>query len=466
LQKKDDLSDKMEKEGKSEETKELSISLNERVADFVNEFLEKTEGKSLQLVSHFDTDGITSAAITIKALKRLDKNFSTLIVKSLTPDVINSLPKNKPLLFLDLASNSMEYLKELNQEIFIIDHHQINQEIPANVSIVNPQLHENKEEISSAGLCYLFAKKINPQNKDLAPLGVIGMVGDVIENIDVSNNEIAKDSEAIIKRGVKLYPSTRPLNRVLEFSSEPYIPTVTGDKEGVLEFLRELGLDNKGGYKSLIELSEEEMKKMVTAIFLRRLKKNNENLIGNIFLIKHFNQLEDARELSAKINATSRLGEPYTAIRYCLGDSNAKKEVERMYAKYKQRIVHGLRAVERMEKIEKIDGKTYTIINARSKIEDTIIGVIAGILSRSSVYEPGTVVVAMAHSDGDKIKVSARLSGDNGRNVREILEAAVSELGGEFGGHHGAAGCIIERSQENEFIELLKKHLEIELVKL
>ena len=74
-------------------------------------------------------------------------------------------------------------------------------------------MHESKEEISSSGLCYLFAKKINPKNRDLSSLAVIGMVGDSIQNIDTSNNEITKDSEIVIKKGLLLYPSTRPLNQ-------------------------------------------------------------------------------------------------------------------------------------------------------------------------------------------------------------------------------------------------------------
>ena len=452
----------MEKEAINFKTeRELSISLNERIEGIANEFLEKT--KNIQIISHFDTDGITSASIIIKTLKRLDKNFNTLIVKSLTPEIIFSLPKNKTLLFLDLASNSLEYLKNLNQDIFIIDHHQISQEIPKNVHLINPQLHKNKEEISSAGLCYIFSKTINSQNKDLSSLAVVGMIGDAIENLDVNNNEITKDSGAVIKKGVRLYPSTRPLNRVLEFSSEPYIPTVTGNKEGVIELLREIGLENKNGkYKSLIELNQEEMKKIVTAIFLRRLEKNNDNLVGNIFLVKHFNQLEDARELSAKINATSRLGEPYKAILYCLGNNSAKREVERLYAKYKQKIIHGLKHVQNLEKIQ---GDKYLIINAESEIEDTIIGVIASILSRSSIYSQGTIIVAMANSEKNKVKVSARGVGKT-RNLREVLERVLSGIEGEFGGHSGAAGCIIEQNSKQEFLKRLKRNLEVELVKI
>lgn len=56
--------------------------------------------------------------------------------------------------------------------------------------------------------------------------------------------------------------------------------------------------------------------------------------------------------------------------------------------------------------------------------------------------------------------------GENGRNVREILKRVVDEIGGEVGGHTFAAGAMISQTKEHEFIELLKKNLELEIVKI
>ena len=66
----------------------------------------------------------------------------------------------------------------------------------------------------------------------------------------------------------------------------------------------------------------------------------------------------------------------------------------------------------------------------------------------------------------DKIKVSARMVGKSGKNIREVLNSVVEIIGGEVGGHKNAAGCLIEKRKENEFIEELRKKLEIELVKI
>lgn len=204
------------------------------------------------------------------------------------------------------------------------------------------------------------------------------------------------------------------------------------------------------------------MTKISTAILLRRLEKNNEDIIGNIFLVKHFNQLEDAREISAKINASSRLGEPHTSILYCLGEAKAKKQVEKLYARYKQMIINGLNFISGLQQIK---GNGYVIINAKSNIDNALVSVIATILSKSSLYEEGTIIIIMSDAENNKIKVSARTV-RQGRSVREILERAMSDIGGEFGGHKYAAGCLMDNSKELEFIERIKKDLEIELVKI
>ena len=437
--------------------------LKESIKKIAQKFLERTEEKEICLISHFDTDGITSAAILINTLKRLDKKFSIKIVKSLEENFICTLPKEKTILFLDLASGSLNAIKKASlKNVFIIDHHEIIQEIPENVEIINPELN-GKEKISSAGLAFLFCREIDSEAKNSSKLAVLGMIGDImeksIENLgeDIFKGDIKK------KKGLLLYPSTRPINKVLEYASQQYIPGITGNPYGVIELLRDASIEpSNGKYKSLMELNEDEMKKLTTTIMLRNPKIKNKEMVGDIFLLKFFNKLEDARELSAMINACSRLGRSDIALRFCLEIPQIRREAEEIYAKYKRHLISGL---EFVTKTEKIEGKGFVIINAKDNIIDTIIGTIASILSNSPSYDEGTIITAMAYYE-NKIKVSLRNVGKTGRNVREILESVIQKIGGEVGGHEFAAGCIIDRNKEKNFIELLKKSFEIELIKI
>ena len=438
--------------------------LESQIELVANKFLDAIVDKEIFVMSHFDTDGITSATIMIQTLRRLDKRFSIKIVKRIEEETLANLPKDKVIIFLDLASGNLNYLAGLDSKnIFIIDHHEISQAIPEGINIINPELN-GKEKLSASSLTYLFCKYINEDNKEFAKLAILGMIGDCMEkSIDKLNNLIINDGEVKKRRGLLIYPSTRPLNRTLEYCSDPYIPGITGDPQGVMELLRELGFNPQGGkYKSLIELDDAEMSKLITAIVLRNPKVKNKEIIGDIFLIKLFNKLEDARELSAMINACSRLGESETAIQFCMESTKAKKKAELMHTKYKQHIISGLKAASESEKLE---GNGFVIINAKEKIKDTMTGTIASILSNSSIYEEGTIITTMAYYD-DKIKVSSRGVGKIQRNIREILAKVVNEIGGEVGGHEFAAGCMIKQEKEKDFMELLKKSFEIELVKI
>ena len=52
------------------------------------------------------------------------------------------------------------------------------------------------------------------------------------------------------------------------------------------------------------------------------------------------------------------------------------------------------------------------------------------------------------------------------RNLKHILDSVIQTIGGECGGHQMAAGCTIEKHHEDKFIDLIKRKLEFELVKV
>jgi single-stranded-DNA-specific exonuclease len=434
------------------------------IKEVIAKFLVATKNKSLRVISHFDTDGITSAAIMSRALQRARIPYTLDIVKNLDEAYIEKLPTTDILLFLDLASGSLNYLAKKPNTVFILDHHEIVQEIPINVTMINPVLLK-EEPISGAGICYLFAKELSQQNRDLAKLAVIGMVGDSMEKeLTKKYSAIIQDAEVEVTKGLLLYPSTRPLDRTLEYSSSFYIPGVTGSYKGVLELLRDANINKiDGKFKCIYELTEEEMSSLVTAIMLRvKDDKAMEAMIGNLYLINFFNKKEDAREISALINACSRIGQPNVALGFCLGNKQFKEQAEKIYIEYKQHLVSALKYVS---DTEKISGKDYTIINAKNNIKDTIIGTVASIISHSAAYKSGTMIIALAYNE-DKIKVSARMVGKEGRNVREVLTQVVQPMGGEVGGHPNAAGCLISKSHEDTFIQELRRVLDIELIKV
>ena len=65
----------------------------------------------------------------------------------------------------------------------------------------------------------------------------------------------------------------------------------------------------------------------------------------------------------------------------------------------------------------------------------------------------------MAYNENG-IKVSARVPKGLNINARKILEQACAGLNeSEFGGHESAGGCVINKDEENIFIEKVKSIL-------
>jgi len=111
------------------------------------EFIEISKNKKITIISHHDTDGLTSAAILSRALERLDRKFTVRIVKQLEPETIESLPKDNILVFLDLGSSHLPILSKL-ENIFVIDHHELPDiQIPENIRMINPALHKEKQPL-------------------------------------------------------------------------------------------------------------------------------------------------------------------------------------------------------------------------------------------------------------------------------------------------------------------------------
>lgn len=439
----------------------------EKIDSATKEFSQLLEqGKRAIIVSHYDADGICSASIIAKALLRKDKLFQIKILKQLDKSTIKSLKigKNDFLVFLDLGSSHISEIESFPCPVFILDHHEITAS-SKKVTILNPRY--SGEDLPASGIAYLFAKQLDEKNKDLVSLSIIGMLGDLFDkNISKLANMVLKDAENIeIKKTISIVSPTKPLNKALEYSSI-FIPGVTGSSEGAFNLIKETGIkmENK---KTLLDLTEEEVSKLITSIVMKRLGNqiNAESIIGNVYLIKFFNKKEDAKEISTLINACSRLGYPEIALLFCLGNKEARIMAEDLYLKYKKEIIYGLNVINTTEKIKK-DG--YVIFNAKNKIRDTMIGTLMSILSHSSIYPENTILIGMAHSK-DAIKVSGRICGNytkSNLDLKKILDPISSICNGELGGHERAAGCIVSFENEAKFIEKIQQILDTESIKI
>lgn len=450
-------------------------------------FKELDKKETIRIVSHLDADGISACAILVKTLNVLNRKYSISIIPQLDENILKGLKeeKFKNYFFTDLGSSQLESIKKYlgDRAVFILDHHEIQDEgeIPENIVHLNPHMFgiDGSKEIAGSGVVYIFGKSL-VQELGLAHIAIVGAIGDIQEDKDGFlrlNDEIlqeAVESKKIkVKKGIRFFGrQTRPLHKMLEYSTDPFIPGVSGSESGAIQFLQQIGINPKigGKWKKIIHLSNEETKKLVAGIVMRRMGENNpEDILGNIYTLVNEDKespTRDAREFATLLNACGRLNKASLGIGTCLGDKRITQKAISNMQEYKRAIIDAMRWYNKNKESSNVlikDG--FVIINAGENVYSTMVGTIASIISKSSEFKPGTYIMSMARADNGTTKVSLRISGrpDNeGVDLRVVVNEIIRQSGGESGGHQYAAGAIISTEDEPKFMEaaqrILSKH--------
>ena len=148
--------------------------------------------------------------------------------------------------------------------------------------------------------------------------------------------------------------------------------------------------DKNNNYRKMINLNEEELKKLVTGIILRRLgsEENPEDIFGNVYNVlseEEGNVMRDAREFSTLLNCCGRLGKPGLGIASFFGNKEIREEAIELLNVYKKEIINSLDWFYKNRKTRFIiERQGYVIINAEDNIKDTLIGTLTSIISKSN----------------------------------------------------------------------------------
>ena len=126
---------------------------------------------------------------------------------------------------------------------------------------------------------------------------------------------------------------------------------------------------------------------------------------------------------------------------------------------YKREIINALNwfYAKRKEGLV-LEEKNFVLFNTEHNIRDTLVGVLTSIISKSNLYPDGTLIIAMAYTSDDEIKVSVR--GVNSTiDMKKLLDKIHEKVDIQSGGHTSAAGCLLTMDKEQEFIKAIKEVL-------
>jgi len=456
---------------------------NEDIKKTVEEFKKIDKKETIRVISHLDADGISAASLMVKCLNNDNRKYSISIIQQIKKEVLESLAKEpyNCFVFTDIGSGALTDIEKLfeGKKVFIFDHHEPEKsEIKSdNVFFLNPHKFgiDAGKEVSGSGVVYLFASCLDKKMEEFAHVAIIGAIGDMQEHngFEKINDEILKTAidkgKIKVIRGLRLFGAqTKPLHKVLEYCTDPFIPGVTGSESGAIQFLHQIGINPKHGneWKKVIHLSKEEMKNLVTGVILKRLdEKAPDDVLGNVYILrgeKEESPTKDAKEFATLLNACGRLDKASLGIGACLGDEKIKKKAIYLMGAYKREIVTSLNWYNENKTSSFVDkGEGYVIINAQDKIRPTLIGTLASILSKSNNAEE-KFIMSMAQLIDGTTKVSLRMCGNNnGVDLKQIIASIIKDIPDcEAGGHANAAGALIPTDMEQEFIKKAKVILE------
>jgi RecJ-like exonuclease len=452
----------------------------------------------VRIVTHIDTDGITGGAIASEALDRSHIAHEVAFVKKLDDAVITEIKRQgTPLVwFIDLGAGMMHALHGL--DAVITDHHvPTEREIPKvlrgdlirfaesqdRILMLNPHLEgEGSDVASGAGCAYAVARALDPANRDLAAVAVVGAVGDVQ---DQEFRRLAGYNRTILQDGIeagvldaqidlRLFGrETRPAYKMLQYATDPWIPRLSGNEEACIAFLLELGIDLKveDHWRSWSDLDRGEKRRVVTALVSHMLERGCgvrevERLVGETYTLVREpagSPTRDAKEFGTLINACGRYDQAEVGYRVCRGDrEESLAQALRLLRGHREYLMQSMDAIAEAG-INQMEAIQY--FHAADTIRDTVVGIAASMALNRDGAAKDLPIIAFARAD-DGIKVSARTTRDlvaRGLDLAAIMQEASRAVGGSGGGHHGAAGATIPPGTEEKFLEIANRMVRTQL---
>lgn len=456
--------------------------------DFFNSFQEAVslfekhvkDDSFIRFVTHNDADGLSSGGILASVALRSGARFKISSEKKLDDKLIARLVKEKPslIVFSDFGSGYLDIIHEsLKQDIIVFDHHLPMEYDGPNIVHINPMLHDidGARDIAASGVCYFFAKAIDPENKDLACLGLLGALGDQQDKGErkslIGLNKIieaeAEEKHLLEKRvGLVFYGyETRPLAKAIAYTTIPYIPGLSGNESNCVAFLKQIGIEIIKGdnLRALADLEDTEITHLFSALSNHMVNNGCDSdsihqLIGTIYTFKleePSTPLRSGREYGSLLNACGRMNKQGVGLSVALGDRNeALSEAHETLELYRKTIGEALDWVQLNERVEEWDN--IYVIRAEDHVNDTVIGVVSGILLSQGILKKKKPIIATAYSEDEQLKVSARGIEElveQGIHMGRIMQDAAETVEGGGGGHDIAAGAYISMKNEHAFLE-------------
>ena len=413
----------------------------------------------VQVYSHYDADGVSSAAILAKTLMRAGKEFRVTLFTTLNDYNMEVIRNSKAdcVIVSDLGASYIDQLDQMEQDVVVLDHHTIISEAKR-VCYANPHLYGIDGMTSGCGatMCLLFAVTMDERNWDLVQIAFAGIAGDRQHINGVSGLNVYLLEEGT-RRGYieRMQGSLIPagdLMTELFLCTDPYIRGVTGDVDGVAKLMSDAGVENG---KSFMDLTEEERRRLSSLIAIKLtqqgvLLSSMEEIARDRYYLKGMRM--DAENLSSILNNCGRAGIGGVGIAAGMGDERCLNEGAEQSRESAKLVVEAMvdldrRGLNQMEHIQWFDST-----------DSGFTGMLCGI-AMQSIGDHTKPTIGMNKSN-DPVNLSSRgmfCQLERGVDLAKAMREACASVGGQGGGHRIAAGGSVPLDKVDEFLANLDR---------
>ena len=413
----------------------------------------------VQVYSHYDADGVSSAAILAKTLMRAGKEFRVTLFTTLNDYNMEVIRNSKAdcVIVSDLGASYIDQLDQMEQDVVVLDHHTIISEAKR-VCYANPHLYGIDGMTSGCGatMCLLFAVTMDERNWDLVQIAFAGIAGDRQHINGVSGLNVYLLEEGT-RRGYieRMQGSLIPagdLMTELFLCTDPYIRGVTGDVDGVAKLMSDAGVENG---KSFMDLTEEERRRLSSLIAIKLtqqgvLLSSMEEIARDRYYLKGMKM--DAENLSSILNNCGRAGIGGVGIAAGMGDERCLNEGAEQSRESAKLVVEAMvdldrRGLNQMENIQWFDST-----------DSGFTGMLCGI-AMQSIGDHTKPTIGMNKSN-DPVNLSSRgmfCQLERGVDLAKAMREACASVGGQGGGHRIAAGGSVPLDKVDEFLANLDR---------
>lgn len=411
----------------------------------------------VRLFCHYDPDGATSAAVLAQALQRKGKSFHATMSTQIGEEDVARLNEedNDLTIVADMGSGQLDRVEALEGPVIVLDHHRPPRDSQAVVH-VNPHLFgvNGTHGACGATTSLLFSLILDERNWDLTGVAVAGAIGDRqhVGGFDGLNAPLVREAVArgVIEGERQVALRDLPLADALANSISPFFVGLSGDRDGAERFLRRIKVDPSARIKGL---TAEERRRLVSHLAAKLLEQGAmpdsvETVVDDRYWIPGLGIYAD--ELSAYVNACSRLDAQGLAMSLCFGDREAFSRAEEIRVTYTETVLGYLRDL-----VEKAPFEKEHIQFFYCK-EQTLAGSVAG-TGMQYFLPQSRPVVGLSVMDG-KTKVSSRGTKylvANGLDLAAAMREAAESVGGNGGGHDVASGATVPKGKEEAFLTLV-----------